>query len=150
MMANQSYLVKSVLIMHNKCLHADIAHNSVNHFHAAQHTRWLICKQSISFITRYHQIIRSGGSITPEQVDYTGCSTGTGINRNRLIILIVNCMPLDTTTINFLYHHQFVVSLTFINIELLPYYPFSYIDYSYSHMHMILIVYIFSWMFTVS
>ena len=37
--ADQSYLVKLVLIMHNKCSQADIAHNSVNHSHAVQRTR---------------------------------------------------------------------------------------------------------------
>ena len=38
-MADQSYLVKIVLIMHNKCSHADIAHNSVNRSDAKQCTR---------------------------------------------------------------------------------------------------------------
>ena len=33
---NQSYLVKIVLIMYNKCSQADIAHNFVNRSHAAQ------------------------------------------------------------------------------------------------------------------
>ena len=34
MKADQSYFVIIVLIMHNKFLHADIAHNSVNCSHA--------------------------------------------------------------------------------------------------------------------
>ena len=59
MIANQSYLVKIVLIMHNKCSHTDIEHNSVNSSHAEQRTRWLT-KQSIGLITRYHKIILSG------------------------------------------------------------------------------------------
>ena len=37
-MVVQSYLIKIVLIVHNKCSHADIAHNSVNHSYAEQHT----------------------------------------------------------------------------------------------------------------
>ena len=50
MTANQSYLVKIIFIMHNKCLHADIAviaYNTFNRYHAEQHTQWLTCKQSI-------------------------------------------------------------------------------------------------------
>ena len=34
--SDQSYLVKIVLIMHNKCSQADITHNSVNCSHAEQ------------------------------------------------------------------------------------------------------------------
>ena len=39
MMADQSYLVKIVLIVDNKCSYGDIAHNSVNCSNAKQHTR---------------------------------------------------------------------------------------------------------------
>ena len=34
--ADQSYLVKIVLILHHKCSQADIAHNSVNRSHSEQ------------------------------------------------------------------------------------------------------------------
>ena len=37
--ADQSYLVKTVLIMHNKYPQADIAHNYVNRSHPEQHTQ---------------------------------------------------------------------------------------------------------------
>ena len=38
-MAEQSYFVKIVLIMHNKCSQADIAHNYVNRSKAEQRSR---------------------------------------------------------------------------------------------------------------
>ena len=38
-MADQSYLAKIVLIVHNKCSQADIAHNYVNRSKAEQRTR---------------------------------------------------------------------------------------------------------------
>ena len=38
-MADQSYLVKIVVIIHNECSHADIAHHYVNRAKAEQHTR---------------------------------------------------------------------------------------------------------------
>ena len=38
-MTYQSYLIKSVLIIHNKCPQADIAHNSVSRSHPEQHSR---------------------------------------------------------------------------------------------------------------
>ena len=38
-MAHQSYFVKIVLIMHNKCSPANIAHNSVNRSHHERHSQ---------------------------------------------------------------------------------------------------------------
>ena len=35
---DQSYFVKIVIIMHNKCSQADIAHNCVNRSHTEHHT----------------------------------------------------------------------------------------------------------------
>ena len=37
--AGQSHLVKIIVILHNKCSLADIAHNSCNRSHPEQHTR---------------------------------------------------------------------------------------------------------------
>ena len=57
-MADKPYLVKIVLIMHNKCSLTDIAHNSANHSHAEQRTRTNYCIQTNRWLTRKQFVLR--------------------------------------------------------------------------------------------
>ena len=55
-MADQSYLVKIVLIIHNKCSQADIAHNTVNRSKAEQHTQTNLAHSKEQMVERKHPI----------------------------------------------------------------------------------------------
>ena len=63
-MADESYLVKIVLIMHNKCSRADIAHNFVNRTKAEQSSRTNIAHSNKQMAVRKHPI-RFFGKISP-------------------------------------------------------------------------------------
>ena len=56
-MADQSHLVKIVVIMHNKCSQADTAHNSVKRSHNEQRTQTNYCIQTNRWMPRKNPML---------------------------------------------------------------------------------------------